>query len=73
MKEEQALTVGAVPVDVIEIPQRMRLKQLVIVGAIMDTRYNKSAKELEHLLRYDGEEHVERWFLASQLEEAPAS
>lgn len=51
---------------------RMRVKQPVIHGTIIDTRYNKSEKQLEHLLLYDGTDHVERWFLESQLEPVPA-
>lgn len=50
--------------------QTVRLKQPVIQGQILDTRYNKDSKELEHLVAYDdgaGNLH-ERWFLESQLE-----
>lgn len=50
--------------------QVARLKQPTIEGPILDTRYNKDAKELEHLLSFtDAEGHAsERWFLESQLE-----
>lgn len=52
--------------------ERMRVKQVVIEGEVVDTRYRKDAKQLEHLLRYqDGEQTVERWFLASQVEAVP--
>lgn len=54
----------------IEVGQQARLKQPVIQGEVTDTRFNKSAGELEHLLLYpdaDGEMQ-ERWFLASDLE-----
>lgn len=57
----------------IEVGSQARLKQPVIEGEVTDTRYNKSAGELEHLLSFtdanSGETH-ERWFLASQLEGA---
>lgn len=49
---------------------QVRLVQPVIQGEIIDTQYNKQAKQLEHLLEYtgsDGESH-ERWFLESELE-----
>lgn len=50
--------------------QQVRLIQPVLQGEIIDTRYNKDAKELEHLVAYpDAEgETQERWFLESQLE-----
>lgn len=50
--------------------QQVRLKQPAIAGPILDTRFNKDAKELEHLVEYvdpAGEPH-QRWFLDSQLE-----
>lgn len=50
--------------------QQVRLIQPVIQGQITDTRYNKDAKQLEHLVAYtdaQGETH-ERWFLESELE-----
>lgn len=51
--------------------QTARLKQPIIEGPVLDTRYNKDAKELEHLLSYTDAhgEPCQRWFLASQLEE----
>lgn len=52
--------------------QRARLIQPVIEGEVIDTKFNKDAGELEHLLSYadaSGEPH-QRWFLASQLEAA---
>jgi len=47
-----------------------RLKQHVIQGVVVDTRYNKGADDLEHLLLYPDETGAatQRWFLASQLE-----
>ena len=50
--------------------QIVRLKQPAISGPILDTRYNKDARQLEHLVDYvdeAGERHS-RWFLDSQLE-----
>lgn len=53
-------------------PVIMRVKQPELKGVVLDTRYRKDAKQLEHLLRYtDGEQPVERWFLDSQLEAVP--
>lgn len=55
-----------------EIGTQARLKQPEVKGEVLDTRYNKDGKELEHLLSFtdaDGETH-ERWFLQSQLEDA---
>lgn len=48
-----------------------RVKQPVIEGAVLDTRYRKDAKQLEHLLAYtDAQgESCQRWFLDSQLED----
>lgn len=54
----------------LETGQRAKLIQPTIEGEVVDTQYNKDAKELEHLLSYvsaDGEAH-QRWFLVSQLE-----
>lgn len=54
----------------LEIGQNAKLKQPVIEGQIIDTQYNKDAKELEHLLIWtdaDGEDQ-QRWFSESQLE-----
>lgn len=51
--------------------KRARLVQRVVEGVVLDTRYNKDARELEHLLSYqdaDGEEH-QRWLLESVLQE----
>ncbi len=56
----------------IEVGQQARLIQPVIQGEVTDTRFNKTAGELEHLVAYtdkDGEVQ-ERWFLASELEVA---
>lgn len=53
-----------------DIGQQARLVQPVIQGEVKDTRYNKDARQLEHLLSYTdaaGEVH-ERWFLESELE-----
>lgn len=54
----------------IDVGQQARLVQPVIQGEVTDTRFNKDAKELEHLVSWtDAEgETQERWFLASQLE-----
>jgi hypothetical protein len=56
----------------IEIGQQARLIQPVIQGEVIDTRFNKSAGQLEQLVAYtDAEgEAQERWFLVSQLEAA---
>lgn len=50
--------------------QEVRLIQPVIQGQITDTRYNKDAKGLEHLVAYNDAqgETQERWFLETQLE-----
>jgi hypothetical protein len=56
----------------IQVGQQARLIQPEIQGEVTDTRFNKSAGELEHLVSYpdkDGEAQ-ERWFLASELEVA---
>lgn len=56
-----------------EIGNQAKLKQPVVQGLIVDTRYRKDAKQLEHLVHT---ELGDRWFLESQLElvpvEAPA-
>lgn len=54
----------------INIGQTARLVQPVIQGEVTDTRFNKDANELEHLVSYtDAEGEVQsRWFLASNLE-----
>lgn len=48
----------------------VRVVQPVISGEIVDTQYNKSSNELEHLVSWsdDGGEH-QRWFSEAQLEE----
>lgn len=53
-----------------EQPVVMRVKQPELKGVVLDTRYHRQAKQLEHLLRYtDAEGNVcERWFLDAQLE-----
>lgn len=51
-----------------------RVKQPVLQGEVINTRYNHSAGELEHLVSYNdasGDEQV-RWFLESQLEAVDA-
>ncbi len=54
-----------------EIGQKARLIQPVIQGEIVDTEYDKDAKELRHLLVYEDTSGTrqQRWFLESQLEE----
>lgn len=54
----------------IEVGQQARLVQPVIQGEVTDTRFNKDAKELEHLVTWTDEDGQpqERWFLASKLE-----
>ena len=54
-----------------EIGQKARLIQPVIRGEIVDTEYDKDAKELRHLLVYEDTSGTrqQRWFLESQLEE----
>lgn len=54
-----------------EIGHTVQLKQPVIAGPIVDTRYNKDARCLEHLVEYTdagGETHS-RWFLETDLRE----
>lgn len=56
----------------ISVGDTAKLIQPVVKGQVIDTRYNKDAKQLEHLLEYtgeDGDAH-QRWFLDSQLEAA---
>lgn len=58
----------------IAIGQQARLKQPVVQGEVVDTNFNKTASELEHLISYtdaDGELQ-QRWFLESQLETVDA-
>ena len=55
-----------------KIGDTARLVQPEIKGEVIDTRFNKDASELEHLLSYtgqDGNTH-ERWFLQTDLEVA---
>ena len=55
----------------LEIGQQARMIAPVVEGEIIDTEYDKDAKELRHLLRYTdatGEAQT-RWFRESQLEE----
>jgi len=56
----------------ISVGDNAKMIQPVVTGIVIDTRYNKDAKQLEHLLEFvgeDGEAH-QRWFLESQLEAA---
>lgn len=49
-----------------------KLRQPVIVGDIIDARYNQDQKQMEFALSYRGpgnEPHL-RWFLESELEPA---
>lgn len=53
----------------IAIGQQAKLIQPVVAGDVVDTRFNREAGQLEHLLNFpdaDGEIH-QRWFLASDL------
>lgn len=53
-----------------EAGRQVRLVQPVIQGEIIDTEYDKSHKELKHLIEWrdaDGERQ-QRWFLESELE-----
>lgn len=53
-----------------EAGQTVRQRAPVIEGPIVDTRYNREARGLEHLVSFvdaEGEQH-QRWFLESQLE-----
>ena len=54
----------------LEIGQTARLIQPTIQGEIVDTQYNKDAKQLEHLIGWTdaGGEQQKRWFLESELE-----
>lgn len=55
-----------------DIGDSVRLVQPVINGVIIDTEYDKSTKQLRHLVEYsaDGEQH-QRWFVESNLEVLP--
>jgi len=59
----------------LKVGQTTRLIQPVIEGEIVDTRYNKDAKELEHLLSWEdaGGDQQTRWFLESELENTDAN
>ena len=53
-----------------EMGRQVRLVQPVIQGEIIDTEYDKSRKELKHLIEWqdaDGAQQ-QRWFLESELE-----
>ena len=53
-----------------EMGRQVRLVQPVIQGEIIDTEYDKSRKELKHLIEWrdaDGAQQ-QRWFLESDLE-----
>lgn len=52
-----------------EIGNTVKVVAPVLSGPITDTRYNKDAKSLEHLVEFqmDGEAH-QRWFLERELE-----
>lgn len=56
----------------VTIGQQARLIQPVVQGEVLDTRYNKDARQLEHLLSYTDQsgETQQRWFLESDLEVA---
>ena len=56
----------------IQVGQQARLVQPVIQGEVIDTQFNKTAGQLEHLVTYvdAAGEQQERWFLASELEVA---
>jgi hypothetical protein len=53
-----------------EIGKTVKLKQPVVQGVIIDTEYDKGAKELKHLVELKDEEGDPKpvWFLESQLE-----
>lgn len=56
----------------IAIGQQAKLVQPVVAGEVIDTRFNKEAGKLEHLLSFvgaDGEVN-QRWFLETDLEPA---
>lgn len=55
-----------------EIGNVVRLVQPVIQGEIVDTEYDKDAKQLRHLVQWtDGAgDAQQRWFIESQLEVA---
>lgn len=54
----------------LEIGQTARLIQPTIQGEIIDTRYSKDSKELEHLVSWtdENDEPQQRWFTESSLE-----
>jgi hypothetical protein len=55
-----------------EIGDQVKVKKTDIQGPILDTEYNKSSKQLRHLVQWkdetSGEIHT-RWFDESQLTE----
>lgn len=52
-----------------EVGQRVRLIQPVIEGVVLDTRYNKDVKSLEHLVDYGSDDAPsQRWFVDGELE-----
>jgi len=54
----------------LETGQTVRLIQPTIQGEIIDTEYDKDAKQLKHLVSWvdgDGEQQT-RWFIESSLE-----
>jgi hypothetical protein len=57
-----------------EIGDEVKVKKTDIQGPILDTEYNKSTKQLRHLVQWDDEEMStthNRWFDESQLVEVP--
>lgn len=55
-----------------EIGDNVRLVQPVITGVILDTEYDKSTKQLRHLIEYSTDnEQQQRWFVESDLEALP--
>lgn len=54
-----------------EIGNNVKLVTPAIEGVIKDTQYNKSVKELEHLVEWtnSNNEVHSRWFLESDLED----
>lgn len=53
-----------------ESGNEVRLVQPVIQGVIIDTEYDKDAKQLRHLVEWSNEsgEGQKRWFVESELE-----
>jgi len=54
----------------LEEGQVIRLKQVVIMGPILDIRYNKEEKSLEYLMSWAGDEGQphQRWFPENKIE-----